>query len=118
MNSLKVSELSDGRDYVLCHFLWKGKFMNKRIRLYEIQSEYIQYLSIQQKHIFVHKDGKSNRKYIGIVMGSNGMNYFAPLSSYKDKHKKMSEKEDEKQFYEMIGDYLLQKKHVVERNLF
>ena len=31
-----------------------------------------------------------------------------------------SETEDEKEFYEMIGDYLLQKKQkqVVERNLF
>ena len=68
--------------------------MNKRIRIYEIQYEYIQYLSLYQKHIFSHKDGKSNRKYIGIVMEINGMKYFAPLSSYKDKHKKMRETVD------------------------
>ena len=68
--------------------------MNKRIRIYEIQYEYIQYLSLYQKHIFSHKDGKSNRKYIGIVVEINGMKYFAPLSSYKDKHKKMRETVD------------------------
>ena len=68
--------------------------MDKRIRIYEIKYEYIQYLSVYQKHIFSHKDGKSNRKYIGIVMEINGTKFFAPLSSYKDKHKKMRETVD------------------------
>jgi protein AbiQ len=68
--------------------------MDKRIRIYEIKYEYIQYLSVYQKHIFSHKDGKSNRKYIGIVMEINGIKFFAPLSSYKDKHKRMREAVD------------------------
>lgn len=68
--------------------------MDKRIRIFEIKYEYIQYLSVYQKHIFSHKDGKSNRKYIGIVMEINGTKFFAPLSSYKDKHKRMRETVD------------------------
>ena len=68
--------------------------MDKRIRIYEIKYEYIQYLSVYQKHIFSHKDGKYNRKYIGIVMEINGTIFFAPLSSYKDKHKRMRETVD------------------------
>ena len=68
--------------------------MDKRIRIYEIKYEYIQYLSVYQKHIFSHKDGKSNRKYIGIVMEINGIKFFAPLSSHKDKHKRMRETVD------------------------
>lgn len=68
--------------------------MNRRIRIYEIKNEYIQFLANYQKHIFLQKDGKNNRKYIGIVLEINKMKYFAPLSSYKDKHKKMSESVD------------------------
>lgn len=41
--------------------------------------------------MFIQKNGKNKRKYIGIILKINGMNYFAPLSSYKDKHKKMKE---------------------------
>ena len=37
---------------------------------------------------------KDKRKYIGIVFQINGINYFAPLSSYKTKHVKMRERVD------------------------
>ena len=47
------------------------------------------FLKASEQEVFVLD--KSNRKYIGIVMEINGMKYFAPLSSYKDKHKKMRE---------------------------
>jgi len=65
--------------------------MKNNIRIYEIKSEYIKYLSNYQEHIFDQADGKGNRKYIGIVLELKGVKYFAPLSSYKDKHKKMKE---------------------------
>ena len=65
--------------------------MNSRLRIYEIKNEYIQFLSKYQNHVFIQKNGKNKRKYIGIILKINGMNYFAPLSSYKDKHKKMKE---------------------------
>ena len=65
--------------------------MKNNIRIYEIKSEYIKYLSNYQEHIFDQADGKGNRKYIGIVLEVKGVKYFVPLSSYKDKHKKMKE---------------------------
>lgn len=68
--------------------------MNRNIRIYEIKSEYVKYLGNYQKHIFSQSNGKERRKYIGIVLEINGMKYFAPLSSYKDKHKKMRETVD------------------------
>ena len=68
--------------------------MNKRLKIYEVRSEYIQYLSNYQKHLFLHTNEKNKRKYIGIVFQINGMNYFAPLSSYKTKHVKMRESVD------------------------
>lgn len=68
--------------------------MNRNIRIYEIKSEYVKYLGNYQKHIFSQSNGKERRKYIGIVLEINDMKYFAPLSSYKDKHKKMRETVD------------------------
>ena len=69
----------------------KGLDMKNNIRIYEVKSAYIKYLSNYQKHIFAQNDGKDKRKYIGIVLEIKGIKYFAPLSSYKDKHKKMKE---------------------------
>ena len=60
--------------------------------MYEIKDEYIKYLSNYQDHIFAQQD--RNRKYIGIVLEIQGMRYFAPLSSYKEKHKRMTERID------------------------
>ena len=68
--------------------------MKRHIRIYEIRSEYIKYLGNYQKHIFHQSNGKERRKYIGIVLEINGIQYFAPLSSYKEKHKKMRETVD------------------------
>ena len=68
--------------------------MRESIRIYEVKSGYIRYLSNYQKHIFAQTEGKEKRKYIGIVFKIRGMNYFAPLSSYKDKHKAMKESVD------------------------
>mgnify|MGYP003419379547 FL=1 len=68
--------------------------MKDNIRIYKVKSEYIKYLSMYQKHIFTQDAEKDNRKYIGVVFEIKGMKYFAPLSSFKDKHKKMKESID------------------------
>ena len=62
-----------------------------RLRIYEIKNEYVDYLSKHQKHIFLNKDTGKSRKYIGIILEINNYKYFAPLSSFKTKHKKMKE---------------------------
>ena len=51
------------------------------------------YLVPHAPHLFRNKkQGQQNsRKYIGVVLHINEMNYFAPLSSFKDKHHKMNE---------------------------
>ena len=61
------------------------------IRLYEVNSKYIDYLIPYAPHLFHNKKpGQHNeRKYIGIILIVNNMNYFTPLSSYKPKHDKM-----------------------------
>ena len=65
--------------------------MKNNIRIYEIKDTYVKYLSNYQKHIYTPKDGTFKRKYIGVVLEIKGIEYFAPLSSYKEKHKKMKE---------------------------
>ncbi len=61
------------------------------IKIYEVDAKYINYLSQFAPHLFLNKQaGQQNeRKYIGVVLSVNGMDYFAPLSSFKPKHSAM-----------------------------
>ena len=63
------------------------------IRLYEISPAYVDHLQPAAPHLFHNKKPgqQYERKYIGIVLTVHGIDYFAPLSSFKDKHRKMSE---------------------------
>lgn len=73
------------------------------ISFYEIDEKYIDYLASFAPHLFHNKQAnqKNERKYIGIVLSINGFDYFAPLSSFKDKHKTMSEGMD----FVKVGNY-------------
>ena len=55
---------------------------------YEVSPKYIDYLTAYALHLFHNKAaGQSNeRKYIGVILTVNDMDYFAPLSSFKEKH--------------------------------
>ena len=66
------------------------------IKLYEIDEAYIDYLLPAAPHLFQNKKpGQQNtRKYIGVLLIVNGHEYFAPLSSFKEKHKHMQESLD------------------------
>ena len=56
----------------------------KKLKIYFIQSEYIDYLRKYDNRVAYNK--VPNRPYIGVVYTYNGFNYFAPLSSPKKKH--------------------------------
>ena len=66
------------------------------IRLYEVDPRYIQYLSYCEPRLFHNKrpEQKHSRKYIGVVLHIHGLDYFAPLSSFKEKLRKMKENID------------------------
>ena len=66
-----MSELSEGRDASsLCFFCTKkGVYMKNNIRIYEIKSEYIKYLSNYQEHIFDQADGKGSDISSGVFFG-------------------------------------------------
>lgn len=63
------------------------------IKLYEVSENYVDYLVPYAPHLYHNKKkGQQNsRKYIGVVLHIGSMDYFAPLSSFKDKHRKMNE---------------------------
>ena len=63
------------------------------IRFYEIDPKYIDYLKTFAPHLYANKQpGQNNeRKYIGIVLRVNDLDYFAPLTSAKAKHKYIEE---------------------------
>lgn len=66
------------------------------IKLYEISRDYVEYLSPAVPYLFHNSQtGQANeRKYIGIVLHVNGMDYCDPLSSFKPKHTRMKESLD------------------------
>ena len=68
----------------------------ENLKFYEINESYISYLSFFEPHLFLNKKSnqKNERKYIGIVFQINGFDYFAPLSSFKEKHRHMKESLD------------------------
>ena len=61
--------------------------MNEKDKLYFITltSNYLKYLGIYENKVSL----KANRPFIGIVFKVNNKDYFAPLSSPKEKHKRM-----------------------------
>ena len=65
----------------------------ENIKLYEIDPHYVAYVSQFALHAFHNKQpGQQNeRKYIGVILTVNKMDYFAPLSSFKPKHQHMPE---------------------------
>lgn len=74
----------------------------EKLLFFEIENEYIEYLSKFSEHLFQNaKITQSySRKYIGILFEVNGFKYFAPLSLFKPKHKRLSETID----FIKIGD--------------
>lgn len=76
-------------------------FMDKLL-FYEIDEKYIDFLSQFSEHLFHNAKVSQtySRKYVGILFEINGIKYFAPLSSFKPKHNRLSETVD----FIKIGD--------------
>ena len=65
----------------------------ENIKFYEVDEASSNYLSSYSPHLFRNskKTQGHTRKYIGVLFHVSGMDYFAPLSSFKAKHEKMKE---------------------------
>ena len=89
--------LYGGRKFSYGLVLFMGKLL-----FYEVEENYINFLSKFSEHLFHNAKTTQNhsRKYIGILFEINDFKYFAPLSSFKPKHKRLSETVD----FVKIGD--------------
>lgn len=61
----------------------------EELKLYRINELYARYIYYQDEKVLKAFDIKSKRPFIGIILKINEINYFAPLSSPKMKHKSM-----------------------------
>lgn len=77
-------------------------FFMEKLLFYEIDEKYIDFLSQFSEHLFHNAKVSQtySRKYVGILFEINRIKYFAPLSSFKPKHKRLSETVD----FIKIGD--------------
>lgn len=64
--------------------------MTKNLKIYYLDEKYINYLRKFDSKVAYNKC--KTRPYVGVVYTFNGFNYFAPLSSPKEKHLTMSDK--------------------------
>ena len=66
------------------------------IKLYNIEPTYINALLPFAPHLFHNKEATQTnaRKYIGVIIHIHGFDYFAPLSSFKEKHLHMQDTTD------------------------
>lgn len=73
------------------------------LEMFNIDSKYVDYLASCAPHLFRNRKVCQNngRKYIGVVLKVNQMHYYAPLSSYKEKHHRMPEMVDFKKIKNM-----------------
>ena len=58
----------------------------QKLKLYTVDDNYVKYLHKFDNRVMYwsHKDYKTARKYLGVVLTVNGFKYFAPLSSPKE----------------------------------
>ena len=62
------------------------------MRFYNISDDYIKYLREYDSKVSINKD--ESRPYVGALLEIEGIKFFAPLSSPKEKHKKMKNTKD------------------------
>lgn len=62
------------------------------MQFYHIKDDYIRFLLKHDKNVADNKQG--SRPYIGVLLVIEGINYYAPFTSPKPKHKKMKNRID------------------------
>ena len=78
-----------GLDIFLIHLFNKEKKLYKNLKLVKIDYNYCNYLRKYDYRVSYNDGLKELRPFIGILFTVNKCEYFAPLSSPKEKHKTM-----------------------------
>ena len=71
------------------YYVYKKGEKMENLHLYRITEEYSRYIYEENNKVMKNFATKRRRPYIGIVLEINNINYFAPMSSPKEKHKLM-----------------------------
>ena len=58
----------------------------EEFKIYSVSDKYISYLREHEPNVYSNKEDNRNhtRKYMGIVIAMNGLNYYIPMSSPKE----------------------------------
>ena len=64
------------------------------MKLYTIETTYIEYLKEFQSHVWENQENNRLRPYVGVVLNIGRHKYYAPLSSPKPKHRNMPDRID------------------------
>ena len=64
------------------------------MKLYTVDTAYIDYLKIFQPRIWENVENHRLRPYVGVILSIGKLKYYAPLSSPKPKHQKMFDRLD------------------------
>ena len=60
------------------------------MKLYNVTNDYVDFLKIFDAKVHENKDSK--RPFVGVIFNIDGNNFFAPLSSPKQKHLNMKKR--------------------------
>ena len=76
----------------------------ENIKLYEVNADYIDYLSAYAPHLFQNKKpGQNNeRKYIGIVFQINGLDYYLEQLKLSEQYAREAAS-DRRRLYQYMG---------------
>lgn len=81
------------------------------MKLYEIDSQYMEYLYKADSKVLIHNSGNHQRKFITIKVLINGYKYFVPLSS-PDKRDYYNDQDGQKKFnlheFQLLKEYLME----------
>ena len=81
------------------------------MKLYEIDSQYMEYLYKADSKVLIHNSGNHQRKFIAIKVLINGYKYFVPLSS-PDKRDYYNDQDGHKKFnlheFQLLKEYLME----------
>ena len=84
--------------------------MNK-IKIVIVNSNYCDYLRKFDNRIF--DNHKKERPYVGVLFNINDIEYFAPLSSPKEKHKLMKNSIDFHKIENVFSDYGIKQRQII-----
>ena len=84
----RMKKLGELVFYLIPHFVLGGESIEE-LKLYRINEIYAKYIYNHEEKILKAFHSKSRRPFVGIIFNINEINYFAPLSSPKPKHKDM-----------------------------